>query len=94
MSDACHVPHLGVEEQILIIVRLVYKEPVNAELLKGHYIVLASLVVQLVQLGLQGFPGFLHLLDGVAGAFFHRRLFNRHFQVVDLLLNRGDLTFS
>ena len=40
---------------------LVDEDTVNAQFLKGDHIVLAALVVQLVDLGLQALLGFLHL---------------------------------
>ena len=61
-----HVSHFCVEEQIFEAVRLVYIEPVYAELLKGHNIVLAGGVVQLLQLGFQILLRALQLLDGKA----------------------------
>jgi len=42
----CHVSHLRVEEQILVIVCLVHIQTVNAELFKGDYIILAGTVLQ------------------------------------------------
>ena len=44
---------------------LIYKDAVNSQLLKGHHIVLAALVIQLRQPVFQGFPGTFHLLDGI-----------------------------
>ena len=42
----------------------IHKEPVNAQLLKGNYIILALIGAQFFQLGFQRFPGLFHLLDG------------------------------
>ena len=42
----------------------VYKEPVNAQLLKGDHIILTAVGAQFFQLGFQRFPGLFHLLDG------------------------------
>ena len=44
---------------------LVYENAVNAQLLKGHHIVLAALVVKLGQSGFQRFSGTLHLFNGI-----------------------------
>ena len=44
----------------------VNKNAVNAQFLKRDHIILPALVVQLFQLGVNGFPGALHLLDGEA----------------------------
>ena len=49
---------------ILVIMRLVHKEPIDAQFLKRHNIVFPAGVVQLVELQLNGFLGALHLLDG------------------------------
>ena len=49
---------------VLVEMALVHKEPVNAQLLKGNYIVLALIGAQFFQLGFQRFPGLFHLLDG------------------------------
>ena len=46
--------------------RLVYIQPVYAELFKGHNVVLAGGVMELLQLGFQIFLGTLQLLDGKA----------------------------
>lgn len=42
---------------------LVHKEPVNAQLLKGHNIVLAALVIELFQLEFNALFGFLKLFN-------------------------------
>ena len=47
-------------------VRLVHIQPVYAELFKGHNVVLAGGVMELLQLGSQIFLGALQLLDGKA----------------------------
>ena len=43
--------------------RLVNEDTVNAQFFKGDHIILAALVIQLVDLGLQALLGFLHLFD-------------------------------
>ena len=65
LGNTAHIPHFCCKEQILKKMALIYKNTVNAQLLKGNHIVLAALVVQLRQPGFQGFPGALHLLDGI-----------------------------
>ena len=65
--EARHIPHLGIEEQVFVVVRLVHKEPVHAELFKSYHIILAAFCLQLFQPGLQGFLGPLQL--------FHREAF-------------------
>ena len=52
------------------IMALVNEDTVNTQFLKGDHIVLAALVVQLVDLGLQALLGFLHLFDGEVLGFF------------------------
>ena len=44
--------------------RLIDEDTVNAQLFKGHHIILAGLIVKLVQLLLDRFLGSLQLLDG------------------------------
>ena len=39
LCDARHVPHLCIQEKIFVKMALVHEKPVNAKLLKGHYIV-------------------------------------------------------
>ena len=71
--------------------RLVNEDAVNAQFLKGDHIVLAALVVQLVDLGLQALLGFLHLFDGEVLGFFSLGFGNAHHNFVDLLLQNGPL---
>ena len=66
-GEARHVAHFCVEKEVLVVVRLVHEQPVHAQLLKGHHIVLAAFRLQLFQPGLQGFLGPLQL--------FHREAF-------------------
>ena len=66
-GEARHIPHLGIEEQVFVVVRLVHKEPVHAELFKSYHIILAAFRLQLFQPGLQGFLGPFQL--------FHRKAF-------------------
>ena len=49
---------------VLVVLALVHKEPVNTQLLKGNYIVLALIGAQFFQLGFQRFAGLFHLFDG------------------------------
>ena len=74
--------------------RLVYIEPVYAELLKGHNVVLAGGVVQLLQLGLQIFLGTLQLLDGKALGAAGLELCNAVLDLPDLLLQEPFLPLS
>ena len=66
LGDAAHIAHLGCQKKVLKIMTLIHKDPIHAQLLKGYKVVLAALIVELCQLGLQRFPGALQLLDGVS----------------------------
>ena len=70
---------------------LVDEDTVNAQFLKGDHIVLAALVVQLVDLGLQALLGFLHLFDREILRFFSLGFGNPHHNFVDLLFQNGPL---
>ncbi len=63
-GEASHIPHLRIEEQIFVVVRLVHEQPVNAQLFKGHHIVLAVVRLQLFQPRLQRLLRAFQLLDG------------------------------
>ena len=63
LADAAHVAHLRECREIFVVVGLVHEQAVYAQLLKGHHIVLAALVVELPQFGLDRFLGTLQLLD-------------------------------
>ena len=63
LSNTSDIPHFCVEEHIFIEMALIHKQAVNTKLLKCNHIVLAALVVQLLELCLQVFLCFLHLLD-------------------------------
>ena len=71
--------------------RFVDEDSVNAQFLKGDHIVLAALVVQLVDLGLQALLGFLHLFDRELLRFFSFGFGNAHHNFVDLTLQNGSL---
>ena len=64
LADAAHVAHLRECREIFVVVGLVDKEAVHAQLFKGHHIILAALVVEFFQLGLDGFLAAFKLLDG------------------------------
>ena len=63
-GKAGYVPHFCVKKQVFERMALVHEQAVNAQLLKGDYIVLLVRSQQLVQPCFQGFPGLFHLLDG------------------------------
>ena len=64
LADAAHIAHLGKGGKVLVIMRLVDEQAVNAELLKGHHIVLAGLIVEFFQLELYLLFAAFQLLDG------------------------------
>ena len=66
--------------------RLVHEQPVHAQLLEGHHIVLAALGLQFFQPGLQGFAGAFQLLDGKPFAAAGLHLGNALGNLVDLLM--------
>lgn len=86
-GEARHVAHFGVEEQVFIAVRLVYKEAVHAKLLKGHNAVLPGGGVELFQAYSQGLFHPLQLLDGVP-------LRTAGLQLRDAVLNLRDRSFT
>ena len=71
--------------------RFVNENTVNAQFFKGDHIVLAALVIQLVDLGLQALFRFLHLFDGEILRFFSLGFGNAHHDFVDLLFQNGPL---
>ena len=91
--EASHIPHLGVEGQIFIVVRLVHEHPINAQLFKGHHIVLAVVGLQLFQPGLQRLPRVLQLLDCEPLALSPLDLLDALFDVVDLFFQHPLLPF-
>lgn len=72
--------------------RLIGEDTVNAQLFKGHNIILAGLVIELVQLLLDRFLGSLQLLDGeiIPTVFLQFRNAVQHF--IQLLLQDGTLS--
>ena len=65
---------------------LIHKDPVHAQFLKGHKVVLAALVVEPFQLRFQRFSGALQLLDGVPFRFGGLGFLDAEHDLVDLLL--------
>ena len=88
-----HIAHFGKHCKILECVGFVHHQAVHAQLFKGHHIILAGLVVELIQLFLQLLAHTLHLFDGeVLGAFFFQ-LCHLVDHIVDLALQVFDLPF-
>ena len=86
LGDAAHIPHFGCQKEVLEIMALIHKYPVNAQFLKGHKVVLAALVVEPFQLRFQRFSGTLQLLDRVSLGFGGFGFLNAEHDLVDLLL--------
>ena len=73
--------------------RLIYKKPVNAQLLKGDNIVFARIGAQLFQLRFQRFAGLFHLFDAEIFACIGFQFFDGGKCFIDLLLNNALLPF-
>ena len=70
----------------------IHEQPVYAQLLKGHDIVLALLVIQLCETYFQCPAGLLHLFDGVVFSTIVFQLGDGILDIVDLALDGRDLT--
>ena len=94
LADAAHIPHFCKCGEVFIVMRLIDEDTVNAQLFKGHNIILAGLVIELVQLLLDRFLGSLQLLDGeiIPTVFLQFRNAVQHF--IQLLLQDGTLSFQ
>ena len=64
LGYARYVAHLCKRGEVFEAVGFVYKKPVNAQFFKGDYAVLFRRIVELFELGFQGFTDALHLLYG------------------------------
>ena len=64
LADAADITHFRKCGQIFVVMCLVHEDAVDAQFFKGYEIVLAGLVIQLVQLCLDGFLRLFQLLDG------------------------------
>ena len=71
---------------------LVYEQPIHAQLLKGHHIVLPLPVVQPLELRFQTALGLLHLLDGIITALLGFQRLDPCGDLFDLLLDHPYLT--
>ena len=63
LGNAADIPHFRVEVQVFIKMALVNENPVNTELFKINYRILALGIVELVELCFYSFSGFHKLLD-------------------------------
>ena len=92
-GQTCHIPHFGVEEQVLERMALIHEQSVNAQLLKGDYIVFLVCGKELIQSGFQRFSGFLHLLDGEVFATLPFQFCDCSLDLVNLLSQLSFLSF-
>ena len=92
-GQTCHIPHFGIEEQVLERMALIHEQSVNAQLLKGDNIVLFVCGKELIQSGFQRFSGFLHLLDGEVFATLPFQFCDCTFDFVNLLSQLSFLSF-
>ena len=93
LRQACDISHLGVQEQVLKAVCLIYEQSIHAQFFKGDNIILSGLVVELVEFQLNGAFALFHLLDGEAfciGAFCFR---DTLYDLVELCLQNSSLPF-
>ena len=93
MADTGYIAHFGKHRKVLESVGFVHHQAVHAQLFKGHHIILAGLVVELIQLFLQQLSHTLHLFDGeVLGAFFFQLCHLVNY-IMNLALQVFDLPF-
>ena len=52
LRDTCHIPHFCICGEVFVKVCLIHKKPINTELFKGHDIILAAAIIELIQLQL------------------------------------------
>ena len=86
LADAADIAHFGEGGKVFIIMRLVHKQPVDAQFLEGHDVILSALVVQLLEPQLRRLLRLFQLLDGEAVAAVPLELGNALNDLVDLLL--------
>ena len=74
--------------------RLVHKQPVHAQLLKGNDIILAGTVIQFCKPCTQGFFCFFHLFDGITLPFFCLCCFCGNLDLCNLFFYDHSLPFN
>ena len=94
LGDAAYIPHLSKEKQVLVVMALVYKEPIHTQLLKGHCIILFGLIVELIELLLDRFLCAFQLFYGevISTVLFQFRNALRNF--IKLLFEDHPLPFN
>ena len=88
-----HIAHLGVEKSIFVKMTFIHKETVHAQLLKGHDIVLALLVIQFCKPHFQSPAGLLHLLNGIVFTSIIFEFCDGILNIINLPLDRCFLPF-
>ena len=91
---ACHVSHLGIGGKVLIEVRFIHKQTVNAKLLKGNYVILSRLVVELFKLCFKAFLRTFKLLYRYALSLLILKLRHTQHYFLYLGFNRAYLSFD
>ena len=94
LADAAHIPHFCKCGEVFIVMRLIDEDTVNAQLFKGHHIILAGLIVKLVQLLLDRFLGSLQLFDGEIIPTVFLQFGNAVQHLIQLLLQDGPLALQ
>ena len=94
LADTSDVPHFRECGEVLVVVRLVDEQAVNAQLFKGHDVILTALVVQFVELLLHGFASLLHCLNGKTFTAVVLQFLDALQNLLLLLLEHFDLPFS
>jgi len=87
-----HIAHFGRQKAVFERVRLIHKEPVHAQLLKGHDVILFLVGFQLFQPCFQRFARRFHALDGKTLAILPLHLLDAHRDLVNLLAQQPLLT--
>ena len=86
LGNAAHIPHFSRQKEVLKIMALIHKYPVNTQFFKSHKVVLAALVIEPFQSGFQRFSGALQLLNGITLSSCGLGLLNSEHDFINLLL--------
>ena len=84
LGDAAHVPHLGIEVEVLVKMALINKQTVNTQFLKVDHIVFPLRIVELIELFFDCLSGFHKLLDRELFAFVCLYVINATLNIVKL----------
>ena len=83
-----YIPHFRRQEEVLVGMRLVHKEPIHTQFLKGDHVILPFFRLQLTQTAFQLLTGALHLLDGELLTPHELQLLDALGDLLDLLLQK------